>query len=138
MRNIIALFFSFTFIIVQSQSFDLNIKIKNIKQTKGTLELVVYNNANTFLEKGEAVKRYSILATSTIKSFTIKNLPKGSYAIAVYHDVNSDKRCNTNLVGIPVEPYGFSRNYKPVFSKPSFDDCMINIEKSMSIDIALL
>ena len=138
MRNIIAFFFSFTFVFAQSQTFDLNVEINNIKQKTGNIEVVIYNSPNDFLIKGKALKKYSIKVNNTTSNIAIKGLPKGNYAIAVYHDINSDKKFNTNFVGIPVESYGFSNNCKPLLSKPSFEDCMIDIENSTSICIALL
>ena len=39
-----------------------------------------------------------------------KDLPVGTYAIRMFHDVNGDGEMNTNVFGIPTEPYAFSNN----------------------------
>src|SRR5690606_17095923 len=36
------------------------------------------------------------------------DLPAGDYAVAMYHDRNGNGKLDSNLVGIPTEPYGFS------------------------------
>jgi len=70
--------------------------------------------------------------------YTFKDLPDGEYAVAIFHDKNSDKICNTNFLGIPKEGYGFSKNFKPRLSSPSFNDCKIDLNSNMSITIKLI
>src|SRR5690606_37613482 len=38
----------------------------------------------------------------------IAGLAAGDYAIALYHDRNGNQKLDSNLLGIPTEPYGFS------------------------------
>lgn len=138
MKYIIILILSLLSFHLHSQTYDLNIKIKNIKKIDGRLEIAIYNKSETFLVKGKALKVYSLEVNNNTNFLTIKNLPKGEYAIAIYHDLNSDYQCNKNMFGLPSEAYGFSTNFKPIISKPSFDDCKIYIDNSKSIEIALL
>lgn len=43
-------------------------------------------------------------------SFTFENVPVGMYAVAAYHDINMNERMDTNFIGLPREPYGFSND----------------------------
>ena len=47
----------------------------------------------------------------------------GTYALAIYQDVNGNSKIDKNFVGIPTEPYAFSDNYIPRIKAPNFDDC---------------
>lgn len=38
-------------------------------------------------------------------------LPEGEYAFCIYQDANNDGELNSNKIGIPKEPFGFS-NYE--------------------------
>lgn len=53
-------------------------------------------------------------------SFTFENVPVGMYAVAAYHDINMNERMDSNFIGLPREPYGFSndvgRRAPPSFS----------------------
>ena len=138
MKYFITLFLSFIIYTATAQTYELNINIENIQKVNGILEVAIYNKPETFLVKGEALNVYTYKVTKKSKFLTIKGLPKGEYAIAVYHDLNSDKQCNKNIFGLPSESYGFSTNFKPRISKPSFDDCKIIINNSKSINIALI
>lgn len=61
---------------------------------------------------------------------TVMNLPPGRYALALYHDMNDNWKLDKNFVGYPKEPYGFSNNYRPVFSGPDFEDCVFEVKES--------
>ena len=138
MKYRIVLLLNFIIYNATAQTYDLNINIENIKKVNGKIEVAIYNKAETFLVKGEALNVYRYKVTNKSKFLTISDLPKGEYAIAVYHDLNSDKKFNKNIFGLPSESYGFSTNFIPRISKPSFDDCKIYINHSKSIHIALL
>ena len=119
------------------ETFDLKVTVTNVKTLKGTVEIGIFNNANTFLEKGKEYKVNSKVVTNNTVEFTFKDVPKGDYAISIYHDVNADKECNMNFIGIPKEPYGFSNNFRPKFAKPTFNDCKIELSTDKSITIKL-
>ncbi|WP_230530359.1 DUF2141 domain-containing protein [Microvirga roseola] len=42
--------------------------------------------------------------------FRVRNVKPGAYAIAVFHDVNCNRRLDRNFIGLPSEPYGFSND----------------------------
>ncbi len=117
---------------------DLKIVITNIHAIKGNIEMGIFNDPKIFLEKGKEYKSYTKKVTDDSVIFILNGVPKDNYAISVYHDKNADNKCNLNFIGIPVESYGFSKNFKPRFSKPKFEDCKIDAQKDMIITIKLL
>ena len=70
-------------------------------------------------------------------TFVYPDLPAGRYALSVFHDVNNDGKLGTNPAGIPVEPYGFSRDAKGRFGAPSFDDAAIDVQADQRVTIHL-
>ena len=137
MKYLLFLFiiYSFSF---NTEKVDLRITVTNINTLKGSIELGIYNDAKSFLVKDKEYRTYSKSVTNDTIIFVLKDLVKGDYAISIYHDINSDKECNSNFIRMPIEPYGFSKNYKPRFSKPSFNDCKIEVNSNMSIMIKLV
>lgn len=58
-------------------------------------------------------------------TLTVPDLPAGRYAIQAYHDANDDHTVDRNLIGLPVEEFGFSRSpplglHGPSFSRAAF------------------
>ena len=116
----------------------VSIDIPNIKGNKGTLQIAVYNNAASFPKKGGEYKLMQYKVAEGQSHFVIKDLPNGTYAIAIHHDENSDGKMNTNMLGIPKEGYAFSRNFKPKFSAPVFADCAIKVDSDQKMTIKMI
>ena len=56
------------------------------------------------------------------------DLAPGTYALAIYHDENDNRRFDRNAVGVPLEGYGFSNDARPVlFVPPSFADAAVSV-----------
>jgi uncharacterized protein (DUF2141 family) len=120
------------------QTYAIQLTIENINPVKGEIKVGIFNNKYSFLKENEEFKTIKIKVTQFTEKYTIKNLPKGEYAISIYHDKNSDNVCNLNFWGIPIEAYGFSNNCQPLLSAPSFKDCEIDLHSNISITIRLI
>jgi len=53
---------------------------------------------------------------------TVPNVPPGRYAAQAYYDANSNGKGDRNLIGMPTELVGFSRDVKVKMARPKFDD----------------
>ncbi|WP_163516866.1 DUF2141 domain-containing protein [Gelidibacter japonicus] len=135
--NILILYLSFLTSFFGNDNPQLTIHVQNIKSLKGEIIIGVFNTDKDFLKDGVAIKNYTITVDKATETIVIKDLPKGEYAVSLYHDENSDKECNRNFLGIPKEGYGFSNNVKPKFSAPSYEDCKFTLAENKVLDIAL-
>lgn len=117
---------------------ELTIKISNIDKIKGEIKVGVFDTDTNFLKEGHAIKNYSIKVKNNTATLTITDLPKGEYAITMYHDQNSDNECNRNFIGIPKEPYAFSNNVKPKMSAPKYKDCKFTFSDDKTLNIKLI
>jgi len=131
---------SFTFLsqLAYSQTFTLTISIPNINSREGEIQIGIYNKKDDFPKVDKQYRVLLFKADNFQGVCSVKDLPKGEYAIAIMHDKNTDKICNTNFFGIPTEGYGFSRNYRPKLSAPTFDDCKIDVNRNLSITIDMI
>lgn len=136
--QIILLYITFFTGLFYSNNPELTINISNIEKVKGEIRIGVFNKKESFLKEGNAIKEYIIAVDEESEIIIIKDLPKGNYAISLYHDANSDNKCNRNFFGIPKEGYGFSNNYKPKLSAPKYKDCQFLLTENKSIHINLI
>jgi uncharacterized protein (DUF2141 family) len=63
----------------------------------------------------------------------VPNVPKGSWAVLVYQDENGNAELDRNLIGIPKENYGFSRDARGRFGPPGFDDAAIEVRDEVTV-----
>ena len=138
MKYLILLFLSSFYQTVYSQSFTLTLSITNIKIIKGVIRIGIYNEKKKFPKVQQEYRTYAFNVNKYAEVFSINGLPRGEYAIAIYQDENTDGKCNTNFFGLPTEGYGFSKNYKPILTAPSFNECKIDLNLDKSISIKLL
>ena len=67
-------------------------------------------------------------ARAGIVEFTLRNVKPGTYAVAVFHDLNGNGRLDRNFIGLPSEPYGFSNDVGRR-GPPSFEGALITVKE---------
>jgi uncharacterized protein (DUF2141 family) len=53
-------------------------------------------------------------------------------AVTVFQDLNNNNRLDRNHLGIPTEPFGFSRNVKVKFRQPNFGETAIRLKPGLN------
>ena len=120
------------------QTYDLSVVVTNLENNDGVLQFGLYNNAERFPIVGETYKMIRVKTSGTSRKYTFKGLPKGDYAVAIYQDENNNDNCDKNFLGVPIEPYAFSNDFRPKLSVPSFKDCSFLLNKSKTVTIKLV
>ncbi len=113
------------------QAATLTVDVKGVSNAQGMLHVGLYYQAEFFPDEHKNDQGQIIPASSALNgqaSIKFENLTAGEYAIAGYHDVNSNDELDTNLVGIPSEPYGASLGARNMFSPPAFEDAKFQIK----------
>ncbi len=100
---------------------DLTVQVEGLKEQKGLLCYKLFSGSQGFPDSNEkAVKKDCIKITEEPMKLSFKNLTAGSYAVAVFHDTNGDRKLNRNSAGMPLEGYGFSNNPAVKTGPPKF------------------
>jgi uncharacterized protein (DUF2141 family) len=110
-----------------SQNAQLEIEISGISEIKGKIQIAIFNDSALFPQKGKAYRVEYFDVSAQVMQVLIADLPYNDYGIVLFHDLNSDKVCNLNFIGIPKESYGFSNNVKPMLRAPSFESTKVNL-----------
>lgn len=105
---------------------DLTVTVDNVASASGNVRLALYQGAENFLVT--PAQRESLPAAPGKVVFTFRDLPPGRYAATGFHDVNDNKKLETDQFGRPLEPTGFSRDAKPNGGPPSFDDAAFTVD----------
>ena len=51
----------------------------------------------------------------------------GNYAVSVAHDENTNKKVDTNFVGMPTEAWGVSNNIRPLMRAPRWQEAQFSL-----------
>lgn len=75
--------------------------------------------------------------TADSEAFQFPDLTPGSYAVAVFHDLNGNGELDRTALGLPSEPYGFSNDVGR-FSPPSFERALVRVDdREASVVVSL-
>ena len=103
-------------------SAEIKITFDNIRNDKGSVLILVFNQADGFPDKHtKAIRQYRVSVQKAREGVKIDSLASGYYAVSAVHDENSNSKLDKNFVGIPKEGVGFSNNPKILFSAPNFN-----------------
>lgn len=106
---------------------DLTVTIADVAKAEGEIMLAIYDSENNF-RKTEAIAARKP-ATKGEMIFSFPDLTAGDYAVMVFHDRNSNGELDTNLMGMPKEPWGGSLQGKSVFGAPGWSDTRFELEE---------
>jgi len=67
------------------------------------------------------------------------DVPDGTHAVAVSADLNGNRKLDTNILGIPKEPWGVSNNVRPRLRAPRFEEAAFTVSsgRDTTIDVKL-
>jgi uncharacterized protein (DUF2141 family) len=105
----------------------LTVRPLGLESTEGQVAFAVYDSEESFETREAAVASGRVEAGGDELSWSVEALQPGSYAVAVYHDLNGNGRLDRNAVGIPTEPYGFSNDARGSFGPPKFGKAAIDL-----------
>ena len=116
---------------------ELIIDVQGVQSSNGNINVAVYNHADGFLKFEGVYISDSTRAKAGHTLVKISNLPSGEYALAVFHDENGNNILDTNWLGIPKEPVGFSNSRMKTFGPPSFKECSFRLSSNQEVKISL-
>ncbi|CAD0299233.1 DUF2141 domain-containing protein [Xanthomonas hortorum] len=108
------------------QAADLDVGVSGLRSQQGKLRIAVIASAAQLESAQPPVQAQTVPITSATPHIQFKNLAPGRYAVMINHDENSNGKLDTNLIGMPVEGYGFSNNPTGM-RKPSFDEIVFDL-----------
>ena len=123
---------------VYAQAGTLTVEVSGIKETKGMISVGLYSDKEGFPDKGKEYKGKDVEVTDQTIVYTFKDVPFGTYAIAIFHDTNSNTKLDKNFLGIPKEGYAFSNNvFGALGLPPSFKDASFKVAGNKTVKIKM-
>ncbi|NJL75770.1 MAG: DUF2141 domain-containing protein [Saprospiraceae bacterium] len=112
----------------------ITLEINNIKEAKGYLWVGVYNNPQDFMNKEKAIMvKGEVVKKTGVHYIRLENMPLGTIAIALFHDLNGNGELDQTMIGIPKEPYAFSQKIKTKWRIPQYEDVKIEFKEAGQI-----
>ncbi|MCD8444527.1 DUF2141 domain-containing protein [Tenacibaculum finnmarkense] len=136
-KIILTVFFILTGILnsISQEKHTITVYFEGMKSDKGNLYVAIYNHKKDFLK--EPIKGKTIKISDKKASLVFENMIAGTYAISAFHDVNDNKKMDTNFIGIPKEPIGISNDAKGFMGPPKYKDAKFDVIQSIKMTIRI-
>jgi uncharacterized protein (DUF2141 family) len=107
----------------------LVLKVTGLRSEKGQVKIAVFNSSEKWLGE-QPIYSSTINVDSQTVTWRINDVPYGDYGVAVFHDENSNGKMDKNVLGIPLEPYGFSNNVRITLGPPKWEEAKFTVKGS--------
>ena len=118
---------------VQAQC--LTLEVRDIDRVQGFLYVAVYSSSDNFLKK--PLTGFRVEVKDKTLSLPCEGLPEGTYAIALFQDLNGNGTLDSGCYGIPQEPTAFSNDAQGVMGPPSFEKCSFTLRSDTTLVVHL-
>lgn len=118
-----------------SHAASIEVKVQGVVGGKGQVKVAVCDKA-TFLKNCVHTASAPALQGETV--VTVRDVPPGTWAVLSYQDVNDNGELDRNVIGIPKENYGFSRDARGRFGPPSFEDAAFEVRDEKATSTVML
>lgn len=122
--------------VTQTHAADLTVEITNPKSADGFVGAALYRGEAGWLKDGNAVASLRAAANGKVV-LVFRGLEPGRYALSAMHDENGNGKLDRNLVGLPIERYGFSRGARGAFGPPTFEASAFELDGDTTLTLAL-
>ncbi len=140
MKRVIILIIGIAAAVASLAQTNVTIAVGAVESDKGQVVFMMFDNEEGFpAAREKALKIGEVPAKKGSVAYTFSDVPRGSYAITVTHDENSNGEVDRNFIGMPKERVGVTNQFR--FGRPNFERSTVVItgnEEDLSIDIKFL
>jgi uncharacterized protein (DUF2141 family) len=116
----------------------LTVIVDGVNSDGGNVGLLVFNSAKGWAEdRTAALKDIVVPAHAGTVTIKIPDLPPGTYAVSLVHDVNQNHKLDKNFIGKPKEQWGLSNDPHAVLTAPAYSKSTFSLQENREIHIAM-
>ncbi len=122
--------------LAQADTGTLIVEVRDLEFNEGIVRFAMFDSDENFFRKAVAYADLEVNDNSV--TWVVNDLPFGTYAVTVHHDVNDNGEMERAWYGKPKEPTGASTNPSLRFGPPTFENSKFEfatVEMTLSIDV---
>jgi len=108
--------------IASTPTSQVEVVVSQIRNARGVIGCRLFSSKQGFPDSEQSYAGILVPIAANHATCLFRNLPAGTYAIAVMHDENNNGKLDTNFFGAPKEGYGVSNNHTYAMSSPKWDE----------------
>ena len=109
----------------------VDLRVDGLRNDRGLVHACLTREPDHFPRCEQDPRSVTLTGPAGAHRLTVGDLPPGTYAIAVFHDENSNRKLD-KFLGVPREGFGFSRNPVIRFGPPKFEQVNIKLASGLT------
>jgi uncharacterized protein (DUF2141 family) len=121
-----------------SSAAEIVVRVSGLSEPLGQVGCSLFAEATGFPMGNTSARKLWLPAEAGGVACRFNDVPQGTYAVSVGHNLNGNQRVDTNFIGLPTEPWGVSKNARPTLRAPRFEEASFKVAadaKGVFIDI---
>ena len=116
-------------LIAPAMAAELTVRVSGIEPVQGRIMIALHKRSDdtAFPDPRGVVSAAREQVETDNATVVFRDLEPGAYAVAAFHDADSDNELDVNLIGIPTEGVGFSNGAVGHMGPPSFEQAQVTI-----------
>ena len=106
---------------------ELVVRVSGITEPLGKIGCALFANAEGFPMDSNGARQLWLTAETKGTTCRFEHVPEGAYAVSIAHDMNGNRKVDTNFLGMPSEQWGVYRNIRPTLRAPRFEEAVFKI-----------
>ncbi|MGD1885467.1 MAG: DUF2141 domain-containing protein [Paracoccaceae bacterium] len=106
----------------------IRVNVSGVTGSAGQIGCGLHNSGASFPTGHGGITTVWVVPTGTSAVCLFEDVAPGTYAVAVAHDLNGNRKTDTNLLGMPTEAWGVSGNIRPRLRAPRFDEAGFRVD----------
>ena len=111
---------------------EILVHVDHVSPKGGIVSAALFDRAD-YHDNNHPLASRNVPARFPRTRFTFRHVRPGFYAIKMFQDINRNGKFDTDLLGLPLEPYGFSNNAKPILSEPGFSATRFRVGRGQTV-----
>ncbi|MCP5072827.1 MAG: DUF2141 domain-containing protein [Rhodobacteraceae bacterium] len=111
----------------------IDLTITGFTQDNGTARIVVMAGSQGYRGEVDAERVVSVPIHNGQAHWAANDITPGDYALIVHHDQNANDDLDRPLIGLPLEPYGYSSGAWTSLGLPGWEDVRFSVSDGTAI-----
>ena len=116
---------------------ELVAKVSGARSERGSIGCALFAAERGFPMDNSAALQLWVPVEAGSATCRFADVPAGRYAVSVLHDLNGNRKVDTNLFGIPKEGWAVSNNAAPRLRPPRFDEAAFVVDDAPLVQLEL-
>lgn len=112
---------------VHAAGADVVVRVSGIASSTGEIGCALFQAGPAFPMDASGARQIWLKADAAGVTCRFDGVAEGNWAVSVSHDLNGNRKVDTNFFGIPTEAWGVSNNVRPSLRAPRFDEAAFKV-----------